>query len=862
MTGENTSKPSPKALRDHLVRSLEPTLLAVTSGALLVGAALWLGGAHGAADVSWIIATLVATIPALVWVVVALRRGRVGVDVIAVLSLGGTLAVHEYVAGALIAVMLATGRTLDSVATRRATHDLRALLERAPRRARRLVGETMQTVPLAEVVPGDLLVVGPGEVVPVDGVVEEAAAVLDESALTGEPLQVERAVGEPVRSGVVNAALAFRLRASATAEQSTYAGIVRLARDAAATNAPIVQLADRYAAWFLPLTLSMAGAAWFVSGSAARAVAVLVVATPCPLLLAAPVAIVSGLSRASRLGVVIRDGSALENLGHARTLVLDKTGTLTAGQPAVVEITAAPGTETTEVLRLAASLDQVSPHVLAEAIVRHAHERGLELALPQDAIEVPGRGVRGVINGRTVEVGKLHPTDVPPWAGQVLGRAALDSAAVVWLSVDDALTGVLLLRDPLRLEAPRTLRRLRGAGLTRLVMLTGDRREPAEEIGTVLGLDSVHADQSPIDKVAAVRAEGDRAVTVMVGDGVNDAPALAAATVGVALGARGSSASSEAADVVLTTDRLDRLADAMEIARWARHIAVQSAVAGMVLSLIAMALAAVGWLPPAAGALIQEAIDVAVILNALRALRGGGVGEAALEPGTEAMLRRFASEHDELREGVAMIRTTADILAADRPQEGLEALHRTFQFLTERLLPHERAEETELYPALVAPLGSSEATATMSRMHAEIQRLSRRIGSHLDLIGPKGELSRDQIDDLLYSLHGLHAVLRLHFVQEEENYFALVTNSMNERHEQATDRARWGSSGRPGGRSNDTAGLRRQSSQPAPSPSPVEESRREATTPFTPGESAMPSANSSEAPVSPRARRTGAASGR
>ena len=758
------------------LRSLaEPALAALTVGALAGGGIAWIVGAQEIADWCWIIGTLVALAPAVLWVVSALRRGRAGVDLIAVLSLVGTLLVGEYVAGALIAVMLASGRALEAAAERRATHDLRALLAHAPRFARRRTGAEVSVIPLHEVAEGDLLVVGPGEVVPVDGRITDSFAVLDESILTGEPLQVERATGEPVRSGVVNAGNVFELRATATAEDSTYAGIVRLAEQAGAESAPIVRLADRYAAWFLPLALLIAGAAWLVSDSPVRAVAVLVVATPCPLLLAAPVAIVSGLSRASQLGVVIRSGGALENLGHATTLVMDKTGTLTMGRPVVVETLAASGHDGTEILRLAASVDQMSPHVLAEAIVTEALTRGLRLSLPTDVSEEPGRGVTATIDDHHVQVGKVVDRRFDAdWARAAINRASLDSAAIAWVTVDTEPIGAILLRDPLRSNAPRTIRRLRAAGLRRLVMLTGDRAEPAREVATVLGLDEVYAQQSPADKVAAVRAERARATTVMVGDGINDAPALAAATVGVAMGARGTTASSEAADIVLTTDRLDRLADAMDIARWSRRIAVQSAAVGMALSVIAMVIAALGWLPPAAGALLQEAIDVAVILNALRALKGDPDVEIPLPTQTEVMLRRFASEHDDLRDAIALLRDAADQLAAGTDAAALQTLTRVKTFLTERLLPHEQAEETQLYPALARPLGSGEATATMSRTHAEIQRLADRIATHVGLAQASSGIQQDQVEDLLACLYGLYAVLRLHFLQEEENYFVLA----------------------------------------------------------------------------------------
>ncbi|MCX4391577.1 heavy metal translocating P-type ATPase [Streptomyces sp. NBC_01767] len=754
---------------------LEPALLTVTAAALTAGGAAWLTGDEGLADLLWGLGTLLAVPPAVGWVVAALRRGQAGVDLIAVLALGGTLAVHEYLAGMLIALMLATGRTLEAAARRRASHDLSALLEHAPRSARLRTATGVSTVPLSEVATGDLLVVRPGEVVPVDGRVEGAVAELDESVLTGESLSVERPTGDTVRSGVVNADGAFELRATATEQDSTYAGIVRLARQAGTGSAPVVRLADRYAAWFLPLALAAAGTAWLLSGSAVRAVAVLVVATPCPLLLAAPVAIVSGLSRASRLGVVVRDGGALENLGRARTLLLDKTGTLTRGRPRVVDVLAAPGWQSTEVLRLAASLDQYSPHVLAVAIVGSAHERKLVLSVPSDVTEEPGRGASGIVDGHRLSVGRFDvPGARPPWARAVDNRAILDGAAVAWLAVEGWPVGAVLLRDPLRHDAARTLRHLRAAGIERLLMLTGDRAEPAREVGAVLGLDDVRAGLDPAGKVAVVQAERARAVTVMMGDGVNDAPALAAADIGVAMGARGSTASSEAADIVLTADRVDRLADAVFISVRARRIAVQSALGGMAMSLAAMAAAAFGLLAPAPGALLQEAIDVAVILNALRALRVDRTARPALTPAAEELIHRFASEHDDLQDVLEAVRGAADHLSDGPGPQALAAVDGAHRLLTDRLLPHEYAEEHELYPALAPTLGGSESTATMSRAHTEIERLSRRIATHLRLAHAEGGLSPGQLDDLRCCLYGLHTVLRLHFTQEEENYFSLA----------------------------------------------------------------------------------------
>ncbi len=766
-------------------------LLGVTVAACAAGGAAWLAGSPSIADGFWIAATVAAIVPATWWVISGLRAGRFGVDILAVISLAGSLAVGEYLAGALIAVMLATGQALDAAAERRATKDLRALLDRVPRTVRRRTADGVEVIDLDAVTVDDVVVVGPGEVLPVDGVVVSETAVIDDSALTGEPLQVTYDRGQAVRSGSVNAGAGVEIRATATAADSTYAGIVRLAKQAAAESAPVVRLADRVAAWFVPLALAIAGLAWLFSGSATRAVAVLVVATPCPLLLAAPVAIVSGLSKASRIGVLVRGGGPLETLGRATTLVLDKTGTLTSGRPRGTDIVTAPGWTVDQVLGLAASADQLSPHVLASAIVEEARLRGLTLSMPSDAQEEAGAGVSALVDGRRVHVGNLDiglsdsssslrsasssdRGEAADWTASVLSRAAMDGAVVAWVRVDGAMVGAIMLADPLRPDAPRTIRRLRAAGITRVVMLTGDRPAPAQQIGTVLGLDEVAAQQTPEDKVARVRAECERAVTAMVGDGVNDAPALAAADVGIAMGARGSTASSEAADIVLTADRLDRLAGAMLIARRSRRIALQSAGAGMGLSLVAMGFAAVGWLAPAVGALLQEAIDLAVILNSLRALRTARGATTHLSPHAEELVRRFSAEHDRMRDDLSVLRDAAQQISAGDSDAALVTLRAADGFLQHTLLPHEDAEDSALYPALARPLGSAEATATMSRMHAEIHRLSQRLHSHREIAETAGTVTPEQSDDLLACLYGLHALLCLHFVQEEENFFVLA----------------------------------------------------------------------------------------
>lgn len=610
------------------------TLVGLAGGGTVLG---W--GESRLADAIWSVTTLVALAPLLLTTVASLRARRIGVDAIALVAMSAALALGEPLAGAVVALMMAGGQALESVAAGRAQRALVGLLERAPRHAHRLAGGELVTVAVDRVVVGDRLLVKPGEIVPVDGRLESATAVLDESALTGESRPVERRAGESVSSGGVNTGGPLEILATATAERSTYAGIVRLVIEARAAKAPFVRLADRFAALLLPVTLAVAVAAWVGSGDARRALAVLVVATPCPLILAAPVAILGGLSRCARFGVLVKGGRALEALAQARVALFDKTGTLTTGHPRVAEVVAFTTLPAVDLLRLAAALDQVSPHVYASALVTAARARGFDLELPKLATETPGSGIHGRVEGRDVALGRLawlveQGAGSPAAAASLRLRAARVGAASVFVAVDGAVVGGIVLEDPLREDAPATVGRLRRAGIERVVLVTGDHREVAQTVAARIGADQVLADRTPEQKVAAVVEERANGVTLMVGDGVNDAPALAAADVGVALGARGETASVEAADAVLTVDRIDRLGDAIEIARRTRRIALQSVVAGMAMSMAAMALAALGYLPPVAGAVVQEGIDVAVILFALRALGGPAPSEepAATRP--------------------------------------------------------------------------------------------------------------------------------------------------------------------------------------------------------------------------------------
>ena len=730
-----------------------------------------LGAPHLAGD-AWEATGALGALYALWTLVDGVLHKRFGVDFIALFAIVGALAIGQELAAAVITVMLMTGRALESWSAGRARRALRALLERAPGAAHRYTNGSLETVPLLELRPGDLLMVATGELVPVDGRLA-GAAVLDESMLTGEALPVPREAGDEVRSGALNVGAPFDVRATATSDASTYESIVRLVAAAESSRPRFVRLADRYAVGFLGVTAGVAAAAWIANG-AARTVAVLVVATPCPLILAAPAAFVAGLSLLARRGMVVKGGDVLERLARSTTLLFDKTGTLTEGRPRLASVATAEEVSVTEALSAAASLDQYSPHVLAGALVRKALEAGCVLDRPEGVEEVPGEGIRGFVGGHRVAVGSARWAgfdSTPPWAKRAQRTARLDGSLTVAVSIDGRPAAVLLFEDPIRPDAPRTVRSLRRAGINRLVMVTGDRAEVAESVGLVLGLDGVEAEQSPAEKLDVVEAERRRAPTIMVGDGVNDAPALAAADVGVAMGARGATASSQVADVVLSVDRLDRLAEGRVIALRTRRIALQSVVAGMALSLAAMGVAAMGELPPVWGALLQEGIDVAVIFNALRALRPTRAAVVLDAAGLE-LARQFHDEHGGVVAVADRARAVADQLGAIEAGEALRELRDLHGQLVDVVLPHESAEDRELYPSLDRAIGGSNPTGPMSRAHAEIAHEVRRLARLLDDIGPE-DLDEDDVTDLRRLLYGLAAVLRLHTAQEEESYLSL-----------------------------------------------------------------------------------------
>ena len=597
--------------------------LTVTLTALAVGGGLALADRDVAAAWTWTAGALVQLVPLFRATLLSVVRRQPDVDVIALLAIVGALLAGEPLAAVVVAVMLATGEALEDWAAGRAERSLTALLGHAPDRTHRRLDGGLEDVAVGDVRPGDVLVVVTGEVVPVDGLVLDRA-VLDESTLTGEAIPVVRDVGQVVSSGVTNIGPPAEIRATATAAASTYAGIVRLVTRARSTKPPMVRLADRWAAWFVPLTLLVAGAAWAWSGDPVRALAVLVVATPCPLLLATPIAMVSGISRAARSGVIVKDGRGLEALARTRTVCLDKTGTLTVGHPEVVEVILLSDIDEGQVRRLAAAVEQLSAHPFAAALVAAA---GADpLPIPTSVEEVAGEGVRGSVDGVAVAVGtRSFVADGAPAVPDVPSPRDVEGDGgpgdtFAWVAVDGQVTAVMRLRDPVRPEARSTVDRLGQAGVTRTVLVTGDSGPVATAVANAVGITVVHADCTPAGKVERVAEEQLHQPTAMVGDGVNDAPSLAAADVGIAMGARGATASSEAADLVVTADRIDALADVHRIAVDTISIARISAVGGMALSGVAMGAAAVGLLTPVAGAVLQEGIDVLAIAHALRAL--------------------------------------------------------------------------------------------------------------------------------------------------------------------------------------------------------------------------------------------------
>jgi heavy metal translocating P-type ATPase len=573
-----------------------------------------------------------------------LMRRELSVDLIALLAIGGSAVLGEYLAGALVVLMLSGGKALEAYALSRAQSSLSALAERAPRIAHVREGETLVTVPAESVRVGMVVVVKPGELVPVDGVVERGASSLSEADLTGEPMPVRKEAGMQVLSGSVTLDGVLDVRTTRPAAESKYAQIVRLVREAQEHKAPIHRLADRYSVGFTAAALGLAALAWGLSGDSIYALAVLVVATPCPLILATPIAVMSGIDVAARKGIILKSGATAELLGEVDIAVFDKTGTLTLGMPRIVGIEcvrhmpldvpqAEGGRDEETYLQLAASIEQLSSHILARAVVDSARELGLTPSPASAFEEAFGKGASGRVTlagvdasrDYTVAIGNrtyMRSRDIPLADELLVARARRVEAGeiVSFLAIDGKVVALLVFADIPRPELASLTASLKRAGIEETVLLTGDGEQAARQIGAAAGIDRVVAHCLPDDKVEVVRGlEGGGHRVLMVGDGVNDAPALAAASVGLAMGAHGITAAASAADAVLLSTDILRVVTAVRIGRRVMHIARQCIWVGMGLSLVAMVFAAFGAIQPAAGALLQEGIDVLVIFNALRA---------------------------------------------------------------------------------------------------------------------------------------------------------------------------------------------------------------------------------------------------
>jgi heavy metal translocating P-type ATPase len=592
-------------------------LVPVTLGVGAVAGVLWIAGLHDLPR--WLVSAYALGIAAveLIRMIRRLRGGVFGIDVLAIVAIVATVAVGEYVASLIVVLMLTGGQALEDYAEGAAERELTQLLDREPREAHRIdESGDVRDIPVDEVAVGDRLLVRSGEVVPVDGILVSAANVVDESSLTGESLPVEKRVGDHMLSGSVVGIVAATIEASALARDSQYQGIVALVRRARSERAPVVRLADRYAVPFTVVSLLVAGAAWILSGDPRRFAEVLVLATPCPLLLAAPIAFLGGMSRAARRGVVVKNGGVLEILARAKTVVFDKTGTLTAGRPRITAVDARDG-DADALLALVASAEQSSSHVLAESIVAEARARGLVLHPVLASREAEAAGVTAQLDSGSVDVGTL--------AFVRRRDPAIDAVAIepgelaIYVAIDGHFAGTIRAADAIRPEARSTVDELRRLGIDEVVMLTGDARATAEHVAALAGIRRVRAECLPGDKVAEVRRATQRPV-VMVGDGVNDAPALAAADVGIAMGARGATAASEAAGAVILTEDLTVVPDVVMIARETVRIGLQSIWLGIALSLGLMAVATTGVIPATVGAGLQEVVDLLTILNALRTL--------------------------------------------------------------------------------------------------------------------------------------------------------------------------------------------------------------------------------------------------
>lgn len=611
---------------------------------LVTGGVVAVAGDGSTARVVWTLGLVTGGLPLLWRTARAALAGEFATDVVASLAVATALVERQPLAGLVVVLMQTSGEALERFAEGRASDAVRALEDQAPRQSHIVRGGAQgatEDIAVNDIHVGDLLLVRPGEMLPCDATVVEGTSSVDTSRLTGEPMPLNAGPGSVLLSGSVNIDGPLTIRATALAQESQYARIVEMVRSAQAIKAPLQRLADRYAVWFTPVTLLVCTIAWLASGEVSRVLAVLVVATPCPLILASPVAIIGGINRAARRLVVVRNGGALEQLSSIDTVVFDKTGTVTIGRPLVSRVLAYAPFSEDAVLRLSAAVEERAGHLLARSVVLAATEKGIPIALATEVVESPGHGVRGIVDGHTVLVGArsfLSAAGIGAPAKQREGDGVAGLRAHV--AIDGALAGVIVFADRPRPGLAAVFAALREQGVRRLILLSGDSAAHTASVASQLGITDARGDLLPGDKVAVIQAlVRDGARVLMVGDGTNDAPALSAATVGMALAGHGGGITAEAADVVLLADDLARVPEAIAISRRTLHIARQSIWIGLVMSGAAMVVAAAGFIPPVIGALLQEVLDVAVILNALRSSRsvsepGSAVAHAVISVGT------------------------------------------------------------------------------------------------------------------------------------------------------------------------------------------------------------------------------------
>jgi len=562
------------------------------------------------------IVALFEVIPLLMGMWEDIKDGSYGIDILAATAIVASVILGEYWAAIVVVIMLTGGESLEDYADHKAMRELDSLLKRAPVSAHLLKNKNLVDVKVGELKLGDYIVIKPGEVVPVDSIVTEGTSSFDESSLTGESIPVTKKVGEKLLSGAVNIEGSLTAKVLATAENSQYQQIIKLVKSAAASKSPFVRLADRYSIPFTIISYAIAVTVWVVSGHAIRFLEVIIVATPCPLLLAAPIALISGMSRASRHGIIVKTGSALERLAEAKTIAFDKTGTLTNGDLRINDVHLIVSKSKDEVLTLAASLEQYSGHIIAQSIVDEAKSKNIKLPKIKGLKEIPGKGLTANFKNHRILVGKV---DLLKDEGlSVPDKLSKLNTTSVFVARDNDILGYITLEDTLRDESKKTILNLTSQGIKHLIMVTGDNQKTAERIAAKIGITEIVANALPADKLNAIERLKNRPVA-FVGDGINDAPVLTASDIGIALGARGSTAASESADMIIMLDDISRVASAHKIAKRTFSIAKQSILAGIALSVVLMVIFATGKFKPLYGAILQEVVDVVVIFNALRA---------------------------------------------------------------------------------------------------------------------------------------------------------------------------------------------------------------------------------------------------